>query len=233
MRSTTLAAAAALLIVPVAANATTLITGDGKVSIDSFDLANQPFSWLVTATAQQGDYLSGLESKILYTFTSVDAARKVFSISYTLDNTSTGAGSQSSVAVFGFDVSGSSALEVTAGPFVEGGGGNFNGVGQREFCLYQGSNCNGGGNAGVYVGDAPVSGAFTLTFATAQDGITLENFATRWQRTGSNANGSASGLGTPTNVTAVPEPATWAMMVAGFGLVGGTLRRRERRPRAA
>jgi len=27
---------------------------------------------------------------------------------------------------------------------------------------------------------------------------------------------------------AVPEPATWAMMIAGFGLVGGTLRRRAR-----
>ena len=30
---------------------------------------------------------------------------------------------------------------------------------------------------------------------------------------------------TPTG--AVPEPASWAMMVAGFGLVGGALRRRS------
>ena len=29
------------------------------------------------------------------------------------------------------------------------------------------------------------------------------------------------------NITAVPEPATWAMMIAGFGLVGGTMRRRS------
>lgn len=28
--------------------------------------------------------------------------------------------------------------------------------------------------------------------------------------------------------TAVPEPATWAMLLAGFGLVGGALRRRKR-----
>jgi hypothetical protein len=27
--------------------------------------------------------------------------------------------------------------------------------------------------------------------------------------------------------TAVPEPATWAMMIAGFGFVGGALRRRR------
>jgi hypothetical protein len=30
-------------------------------------------------------------------------------------------------------------------------------------------------------------------------------------------------------VGAVPEPATWAMMIAGFGLVGASMRRRERR----
>jgi hypothetical protein len=27
--------------------------------------------------------------------------------------------------------------------------------------------------------------------------------------------------------TAVPEPATWAMMIAGFGLMGGAMRRRS------
>ena len=34
----------------------------------------------------------------------------------------------------------------------------------------------------------------------------------------------------PSNITitsSVPEPATWAMMIAGFGLVGGTMRRRS------
>jgi len=30
-----------------------------------------------------------------------------------------------------------------------------------------------------------------------------------------------------TAVAAVPEPASWAMMIAGFGLVGGTMRRRH------
>ena len=32
------------------------------------------------------------------------------------------------------------------------------------------------------------------------------------------------------DITAVPEPTTWAMMIGGFGLVGGTLRRRSARP---
>ena len=29
-------------------------------------------------------------------------------------------------------------------------------------------------------------------------------------------------------VPAVPEPATWAMMIAGFGMIGGTMRHRKR-----
>jgi hypothetical protein len=30
---------------------------------------------------------------------------------------------------------------------------------------------------------------------------------------------------------AVPEPATWALLILGFGLVGGALRRKERQTR--
>ena len=33
---------------------------------------------------------------------------------------------------------------------------------------------------------------------------------------------------TASNVGAVPEPATWAMMILGFGLVGGTIRNRKK-----
>jgi hypothetical protein len=31
----------------------------------------------------------------------------------------------------------------------------------------------------------------------------------------------------PASVGAVPEPASWAMMLAGFGIVGGAMRRRS------
>lgn len=36
-----------------------------------------------------------------------------------------------------------------------------------------------------------------------------------------------------TRVDAVPEPASWAMMIAGFGIVGGTARYRMRRTKIA
>ena len=35
-------------------------------------------------------------------------------------------------------------------------------------------------------------------------------------------------IGPITTVAAVPEPATWAMMIAGFGMIGGRMRRRRR-----
>jgi len=37
---------------------------------------------------------------------------------------------------------------------------------------------------------------------------------------------------TPATAGAVPEPATWAMMLLGFGLVGAAMRSAKRRPRA-
>jgi hypothetical protein len=54
--------------------------------------------------------------------------------------------------------------------------------------------------------------------------------------TKNNPDGTPGGTGTPifdtgfiTVPTAIPEPATWAMMIMGFGGVGGLLRSRRRR----
>ncbi|MDB5423700.1 MAG: hypothetical protein JWQ29_1116, partial [Phenylobacterium sp.] len=42
------------------------------------------------------------------------------------------------------------------------------------------------------------------------------------------------GLGTAVDRdSTVPEPASWALMILGFGMAGGMLRRRERRGAAA
>lgn len=59
------------------------------------------------------------------------------------------------------------------------------------------------------------TGINTLTFTTT-------NFA---QRTGNPAGLRVEFLSS--SIAAVPEPATWAMMIMGFGLVGGALRNRK------
>jgi hypothetical protein len=73
----------------------------------------------------------------------------------------------------------------------------------------------------------PLSLLPTTGFAPDRYGFNL------WPRNGLGNNNQISDFA-PENRTlaAVPEPATWAMMVAGFGLLGGALRTR-RRPSAA
>lgn len=67
-----------------------------------------------------------------------------------------------------------------------------------------------------------------------------QNFAIRWRDT-DGAGGADHGLAIDdlsftarlAQVGAVPEPATWGLMLLGFGLVGGLSRRRQRKVRAA
>ena len=67
-------------------------------------------------------------------------------------------------------------------------------------------------------------------------GFTPENYGWNlWPRNGLGANNQISDFA-PENATlpaGIPEPATWAMMLAGFGLLGAILRRRRTAKAAA
>ncbi len=77
--------------------------------------------------------------------------------------------------------------------------------------------------AGFYFADGAFSapGTYgTVLFGSAQAGrLVVTNMAGG----GGGSGGGGGGGGRPV----VPEPATWAMMIAGFGLVGGVMRRRR------
>jgi hypothetical protein len=60
----------------------------------------------------------------------------------------------------------------------------------------------------------------TRSYAPAANYITDNTGNLPWQET-------IYDRGFRTYVNAVPEPANWALMIAGFGMVGGTMRRRS------
>ena len=112
------------------------------------------------------------------------------------------------------------------------------------------NNCTGGGGDGLELGTPNpfpwTATEFVLNFTapSARTAITLHNFVLRFQSltgTGLSESGNgnlngASGVGVVTKVdnfnnpvVPVPEPSSWAMLIAGFGLIGATLRRRRAR----
>lgn len=76
---------------------------------------------------------------------------------------------------------------------------------------------------------AKTDGKFT-TFARSDFGNTLHF---NWELPEGIVAQSASGLFMTDLGSPVPEPATWALMIAGFALTGGMLRRRNAAPAAA
>ncbi len=92
-------------------------------------------------------------------------------------------------------------------------------------------------NAGTYVGVGPLGFSFSVGDRVAFDisGLTSnaffsigDNFYSVNLATGAGSFIGGVGVEGLTGLTAgaVPEPASWAMLIAGFGLVGGAMRRR-------
>lgn len=223
MRNAVLATALTIAALTAgSADAASFVSGSGAISLDASD----DFSWTTNFAATAGSGLVGTTGTIVFNFLSANAAGTLWNFSYSVDNTSVAPSAMSELSSFGFNTSATpSAVSTASGLFSAGISiGNFNGLGSRSICLYAGPNCNGGASNGVEVNDAPASGTFSIGFGTGTRALTLDGFVARWQSTGANGRGSASGPGSVTG--AVPESATWAMMILGFGVVGWSLRRR-------
>jgi hypothetical protein len=157
-----------------------------------------------------------------------------------LANTSGGSVTASRLASFGFDVNPNVSGASATGMFdLSTRNSNISNGISVEVCFRDaGGNCNGGGNGGLTIGQAIPNGAFpnntfTLLFAQAQSAIQLDRFVVRYQSintVGGLNGGSGVGIvgdGPLDPLGGVPEPASWAMLIAGFGLVGATMRRRK------
>jgi len=90
-----------------------------------------------------------------------------------------------------------------------------------------GNNCDAANGQGDLF-----SGSFTLDFANNTSSITLGNFVDRYAslcEIKTAAGDCPSGEGVPTTTRAVPEPASWALMLIGFAGVGAAMRRSNKR----
>lgn len=181
--------------------------------------------------SEGGANYAGLTTEIVYTLTGLSGHTATFS--YSLDNTSTSPVTTSRVTSFGFNVDPnfSSVGAITGSVFDDSSSGNVpNGLPNVEFCLTSGNNCSGGGGGGESINSPIALGTFKLNFTTLPSSITLSDLYVRYQAVsipGVVNSGSATGVPI-TTISAVPEPAVWAMMLVGFGGMGAMLRQRRR-----
>lgn len=167
-----------------------------------------------------GTILSGVSSSLFLQLTGQTTTSATFHFIIT-DNASS---TPSRLSTFGFDADPNITSATTTSlvyPWTSSGSiSNSNSV---EFCFTAKSNCAGGGGGGIFQGQS-TSGDFTLNYQQFDGPFKLSNFVVRYQDFPSPY---GSGIGVPTG--AVPEPATWAMMLLGFGAMGVSLRRSRRR----
>ncbi len=181
-----------------------------------------------------GGTFTGLSASTTFLLTGISGS--AFTFNYSVDNTSSSPVTGSRVSIFGFntspDILGASATGEFDNVGTNGNVPNLTGPNNLRVCFAAGGggNCAGGGGNGVSFADANSDGTFTLNFSPGTTSFVLDQFYVRYQSlvTSEPNNGSATGLGTVA-VVAVPEPATWALMMLGIGFVGGAMRLAKRR----
>ncbi len=182
-----------------------------------------------------GSVLPGLTADI--TFTLLGISGNTWSFSAALNNNLGTVDGRISSIGFSTDPNFTNAALGAGGPFnrvVTGGDVNFpQSDTPIELCFAEANgnsagNCSGGG--GGVLANTSESQLFSLTFASAPTSVELSHFILRWQSLPNG--GSGIGIGSDPGTVdpqGVPEPASWAMLIAGFGLVGATMRRRSQR----
>lgn len=176
-----------------------------------------------------GNVVNGLSGAVTYTLASITGTSMIFNFSVL--NSSQNPVTGSRISTFGFDADPNfTSAAITGGNvFTSVSSGNVPQFGPIEFCATAGANCAGGGGQGVAAGGT-ASGQFALTFSSLPAALQLENFYVRYQSVTAPSLGltSNSGVGFVGGASAVPEAATWSMMILGFGFVGAQMRRRKR-----
>jgi hypothetical protein len=157
-----------------------------------------------------------------------------WSLANPISNSTSALNPFANISGFGFNVTNATVDIATSGVTTTSGStvtNAINGVGSGQissginvnFCGTSGPTCSGGANGGPTPGHT-FGGNLVLELTSNPLTVDLASPVLRFQNTGPTGNGSDTGLPVP---GAVPEPATWAMMLLGFGAIGLTMRRRR------
>jgi len=174
--------------------------------------------------------IPGLTGDLTLNFINITDGGLTYNFTYSLFNSSSGGVTGSRISSFGFDTDPNVlATSSVTGLFdVLHLGDSYPIITDPEVCVFnpngQGGVCTGSGG-GLDQGDTSALGTLTLRFASAPAGglLSLSHFVDRYQSIeGVRGVTSAVGRQTP---PMVPEPATWAMMLLGFGGIGMAMRR--------
>jgi hypothetical protein len=216
------ALAGAALTVATPSMAAITVTGTGDATTATVHSGDTLSSFMLTFDAESnGVVIPGVSSTLTLTLQSVSGGGTSYLFNYLVNNTSS---VTSRVSVFGFDVAPNILSASSTGVFPTTSSGSLENH-SLEVCFDSGNtnNCNSStGGAGVTNGNSG-QGTLTLNFSTAQSSIVLSNFLEKYQGIGPDG---ISAQGHP--VPGVPEPATWALMLVGFGGIGMAMRRRRK-----
>jgi PEP-CTERM motif len=217
------AAAMAAMVTATPALAAITINGDGSITTSGTSGGSAVIN--LNGMTDGPTVIAGLTGILTLTFTSVTNSGTTYNFAYSMLNSSSAPITASRISSFGFNTN----------PNVTGGSatGTFDVlhladaypiIADPEVCVFNpngpGGVCTGSGG-GIDIGQTG-TGTLSLNLASALSSITLSNFVDRYQSIAGAGNvTSAVGIQTPP----VPEPATWALMLLGFGGVGMALRR--------
>lgn len=151
-----------------------------------------------------------LQSKSTYTFGAGDTLRLSADVS---GNQRPGAGSAFDTFSLGFSFNGNTSLSNYGSNLLGGSDSNF------------GPSLISGFSSSFGLNPTDPFGRRSIFFTAAQAGSVSFSFGTD---SADNYGPILDNVALDRTSSAVPEPATWAMMICGFGLVGGVMRRRYR-----
>lgn len=196
------AVAAGSMMFALAASASTAIslgTGDAGTTW-SVDFAN-----------------SDVSGTGIFTLNSISG--NVWNFALTISN-SVGSVSGSRLVSLGFNANPDAAISIASGDTSGWDAGSGQGAVSTELCVWDGNNCNGGGNGGLLPGQS-VAIAFNLTTGSLTDTLVMDHFGVKFQ----SVNGSSVEL--PGTISTVPLPATGVLLIGGLGGLAALKRRRK------